>query len=110
MSEARTFAQAEDFVRFAVDIKGERLVCWISGQALSEHFGATTETRVGTLVQHLDKIAAVAASVARTTPTGKHILVRTQHFGRPSVARVGERARAGSSRDRSTRWVGARLK
>jgi hypothetical protein len=74
------FADSQVFVQFSVTIKGERISCWISEEALSDHFGGTGETRVRTLVRHLDEIIPVAAGVARRTPTGEPILVKTEHF------------------------------
>lgn len=78
--KATRFADSEVFIRFSIAIKGERVNCWISEDALSDHFGDTEDTSVRTLVKHFDEITSVAAGVARRTPTGEPVLVKTEHL------------------------------
>lgn len=67
-------------VEFSIEVDGERVPCWISNEVLKQRFGATGDTAVVTLMTHMDEIAPVAERVARNTPQGERIIVRTNDF------------------------------
>ena len=71
---------AHDMVEFSIEMDGKSVICFISLEALEDNFGATRQTDAATLKMNLDKIAPVAERVARRTPRGERILVRTEDF------------------------------
>ena len=74
------FLDTYDVVEFSVYPDGERVICWISQEALADHFGATRDSAVSVLLAHLERIAPVANRVRHATPAGQHILIRTSDF------------------------------
>jgi hypothetical protein len=69
-----------DLVEFSIEVDGKPVICLISLEALEDNFGATRQTDVATLKMNMDRIAPVAERVARRTPPGERILVRTEDF------------------------------
>ncbi|MFC5521505.1 DUF1488 family protein [Polaromonas jejuensis] len=74
------FLDTYDVVQFSIYPGGERLICWISLEALEAPFGATRESAVETLLANLDRIAPIAEEVYRATSPGDGILVTNAHF------------------------------
>lgn len=75
------FINDNDVVQFSIELDGKKKNCWISREALEDHFGATTrESAVQVLHANMDRIAPVAAKVARATPEGELVRVTTKHF------------------------------
>jgi hypothetical protein len=78
MTDARKIGLNE-VVEFSIDMDGGRVICWISYEALSDHFGARGDAAmVGALLSNMDRITPVAERIARRTAKGERILVRTQ--------------------------------
>lgn len=67
-------------IEFSITMNGKNVICWISHEALKDHFGATRETAVAVFHRNRNFIAPVAERVARSTPPGEHILVKSSHF------------------------------
>jgi hypothetical protein len=74
------FRDSHDIIEFSIYPEGQRKICWISFEALSDHFGANRANAVQLLLQHMDRIAPVATRVAARTPAGDLILVKTSDF------------------------------
>ena len=74
------FRDTYDVVEFSIDLDGARKICWISQEALGDHFGANRDTAAATLLQNLNTIAPVAVRVARRTPVGELVIVKTADF------------------------------
>lgn len=74
------FLDTYDIIEFSIEMDGGRKICWISREALEDHFGATKKTAVEVLLRNLNTIAPVAERVARNTPAGELVLVKSTHF------------------------------
>jgi hypothetical protein len=64
-------------VEFPIVLDGERVRCMVTVEALKQHFGATDESAGMILLRNLDRIRAAAARVARRSPRGELVVVRS---------------------------------
>ncbi|MDO8251445.1 MAG: DUF1488 family protein [Rhodoferax sp.] len=64
-------------VEFSIDVDGEPVICWISFEALSDHFDANKETSLQALHANMHRIAPVAERLSRQMRTGERITVKT---------------------------------
>lgn len=68
-------------VEFTTDVDGKQTICWISEEALSDHFGMKDRNdSVRALFENLDRIAPVAVRVAHRTAPGDRIVIKTADF------------------------------
>ena len=74
------FLNTHDIIEFSIEMDGGKKICWISREALEDHFGATEKAAVEVLLRNLNTIAPVAERIARGTPPGELILVKSAHF------------------------------
>jgi hypothetical protein len=77
---AAKFRDTYDIVEFSIAVDGARKICWISHEALGDHFGADRDTAVATLLRNMNAIAPVAERVARRTAEGDRVVVKTGDF------------------------------
>lgn len=74
------FLDTYDVIQFSIYPEDKQVICWISQEALADHFGATRESAVQILLGNMDRIAPVAEKVYRATPSGELVLVKTANF------------------------------
>lgn len=79
MANAR-WRDTYEVVEFSIECDGKRVICWISEEALADHFGATKASAVAVLLANMGKIAPVAEKLYRATPSGELVMVKTEHF------------------------------
>jgi hypothetical protein len=82
----RSRHDALETAQFFIDLDGQRVACWITNKAL-ERLGASGDTPVASLVLNMDKITRVATAVARRTPKGERIVIRSEDFEEPIPGR-----------------------
>jgi hypothetical protein len=64
-------------VEFPIELDGERVRCMVTVEALKAHFGATDESAGVILLRNLERIRAAAVEVARRSPRGELVVVRS---------------------------------
>lgn len=75
-----TAIPSHEVVQFSIEVDGARVICWISFEALTDHFGGgNLEGMVASLLRNMNRIAPVAEKAWRANP-GERVLLRSRHF------------------------------